>query len=86
MLCGHHARGGTVKDDHLYVIMNMHWEGCEFGLPGLPEPYRWRVFANTAATAPEDVWEPGTEPVLHDQRRFVTGARSVAILVGRATT
>ena len=84
MLCGHHARGGKVKDDHVYVIMNMHWEGCNFELPRLPPSYHWRVFANTAAPSPEDVWEPGTEPVLHDQRLFQTGPRSVVVLVGRA--
>ena len=84
MLCGQHARGGAVKDDYLYVIMNMHWEGCTFELPVPPASYQWRVFANTAAPSPEDIWEPGTEPVLHDQRRFVSGPRSVVILVGRA--
>jgi isoamylase len=84
MLCGRHARGGTVKDDYVHVIMNMHWEGCIFEPPSLPHGMTWRVFANTGATAPDDIWEPGTEPVLPDQRRFLTGPRSVAILVGRA--
>jgi glycogen operon protein len=84
MLCGRHARGGTVRDDYVHVIMNMHWEGCIFEPPSLPHGMTWRVFANTGATAPEDIWEPGTEPVLPDQRRFLTGPRSVAILVGRA--
>jgi isoamylase len=84
MLCGRHARGGAVKDDYLHVIMNMHWEGCLFELPALPERHSWRVFANTGAAFPHDVWEPGSEPVLEDQRRFLTGPRSVVILVGRA--
>jgi isoamylase len=83
MLCGRHARGGAVTDDYLHVIMNMHWEGCQFELPGLPQGMTWRVFANTGAHAPEDIWRPGIEPVLGDQREFLMGPRSVAILVGR---
>jgi glycogen operon protein len=43
----------------------------------------WRVFANTGAASPDDVFEPGTEPELTDQRSFLMGPRSVAILVGR---
>jgi glycogen operon protein len=84
MLCGRHACGGTVRDDHLYVMMNMHWEGCLFELPVLHEGMTWRVFANTGAPAPQDIWEPGVEPVLEDQGRFLTGPRSIAILVGRS--
>ena len=78
------ARGGTVNDDYVYVAMNMHWDGASFGLPGLPSGMSWRVFANTGAEPPHDVWELGQEPVLEDQGRFFMGARSVAILVGRA--
>jgi glycogen operon protein len=83
MLCGRHARGGTMTDDYVYVAMNMHWDGASFGLPGLPAGMTWRVFANTGAEPPHDVWEPGREPELDDQGQFFMGARSVAILVGR---
>jgi glycogen operon protein len=83
MLCGKHARGGRVADDDVYVGMNMHWDGCTFELPQLSEGRTWRVFANTSAPPPEDVWDLGAEPVLSDQTVFLMGPRSVAILVGR---
>jgi isoamylase len=83
LLCGRHARGGRVPDDYIYVAMNMHWDAAPVELPGLPEGMTWRVFANTGATPPDDVWEPGAEPELQDQRSFLMGPRSVAILVGR---
>jgi isoamylase len=84
MLCGRHARGGAVTDDYVHVMMNMHWDAVVFELPVLPEGMTWRVFANTGAEPPDDIWAHGAEPLLEDQRQFLTGPRSVAILVGRA--
>jgi glycogen operon protein len=43
----------------------------------------WHVFANTTMAAPEDIWEPGQEPLLADQQHFLAGPRSVVILVGK---
>ena len=83
MLCGKHARGGTVGDDYIYVGLNMHWDGCTFEIPQLGGGMSWRVFANTSAPTPEDVWDLGQEPQLDNQRTFLLGPRSVAILVGR---
>ena len=83
MLCGKHACRGNEPDDYVYVAMNMHWEAHNFELPGLPEGMQWHVFVNTGVAAPEDIWEPGSEPVLSDQHNFLVGERSVIILVGR---
>jgi glycogen operon protein len=83
MLDGHHARGGTVKDDFLYVAINMHWDSHTFELPGLPAGTAWHVFANSGVASPDDVWEPGSEPVLSDQQAMILSDRSVCILVGR---
>lgn len=83
MLCGHHARGGTERDDLIYVAINMYWEALTFELPQIPPVKSWHVFANTSVESPEDVHEPGQEPRLGNQRHFLVGGRSVAILVGR---
>jgi glycogen operon protein len=83
LLCGRHAKVGTVQDEYLYVAMNTHWEAHGFELPQLPRGVRWHVFANTWMPAPDDVWEPGTEPVLSEQSWIMVGERSVVILVGR---
>ena len=37
----------------------------------------------TGAPSPEDSLEPGTEPVLENQRSFLVGGRSVLVLVGK---
>ena len=83
MLCGKHARAGTVQDNYVYVAMNMHWEGQWCELPGLPSGMQWHVFANTGAPSPEDIWEPGNEPLLSDQHGLLVGDRSVVILIGK---
>jgi glycogen operon protein len=82
-LCGRHARGGTVVDSSVYAAMNMHWESHEFELPPTLPGNRWHVFSNTGAPAPEDIWEPGHEPVLSNQTHLLVGARSVVVLVSR---
>jgi glycogen operon protein len=83
MLCGKHAAGGTTVDNYIYVAMNMYWETLPFEIPGLAEGMKWYVFVNTSAAPHEDIWEPGSEPPLEDQHRFLVGDRSVVILVGR---
>ncbi len=82
MLCGAHAKGGTARDDFIYVTMNMYWDALPVELPHLPEGVRWRVFANTDMPSPQDIFAPGDEPVLADQSAVLAGGRSVMILVG----
>ena len=83
LLSGKHAKGGTVDDDFIYVGINMHWDALPFELPGLPRGLKWRVFANTSMPSPDDIWEPGSEPVLQDQQAFTAAGRSIFILVGK---
>lgn len=83
MLCGLHAKGGTVRDDFIYVAMNMHWEPHGFQLPKLLPGMKWHIFINTSMQPPEDIWEPGNEPALGEQSWVMVGERSVVILVGR---
>ena len=83
MLCGKHAHGGQREDDYIYVAMNMHWESHWFELPGLPKGTQWHAAANTGAPPPEDIWQPGTEPLLENQAGILVGDRSVVVLVGK---
>ncbi|MBN1913330.1 MAG: glycogen debranching protein GlgX [Candidatus Omnitrophica bacterium] len=83
MLCGKHAKGGKVDDNSVYVAMNMHWQMHGFELPKLPDYISWHVFANTDASPPYDIWEPGKEKKLDNQNEFLVGPRSVVILVAK---
>jgi glycogen operon protein len=83
MLCGQHAKAGSVEDNYIYVAINMHWEAQWFEIPGLPEQLRWHISVNTGCTSPDDIWEPGTEPKLENQHGILLGDRSIVILVGK---
>jgi isoamylase len=83
MLAGPNARGGTVRDNFIYVAMNTHWDSHWFNLPQLPDNMRWHVFANTSAADGQDIWEPGQEPLLDNQGGLLVGDRSVVIMVGK---
>jgi len=83
MLCGDHARDGAVKDEMIYVALNMHWEPHRFEIPRLTADRAWHRFADTFAASPDDIVEPGQEPRLAEQLGVEVGPRSVVILVGR---
>ncbi len=83
MLCGKHAKGGTVKDNSIYVAFNMHRENLTFNLPQPPKDNRWHVLVNTGVNPPEDIWEPGHEPLLPNQSNLWIGSRAVVILVAK---
>ena len=72
-------------DDVVHLALNMHWESHAFELPAPPPGQSWHIFVNTTRPSPEDVWEPGEEPLLGDQRSILLGARSVIILVARSS-
>ncbi|MCB9497585.1 MAG: glycogen debranching protein GlgX [Fibrobacteria bacterium] len=83
MLCGKHAKGGSVQDDTLYCAINMHWEMHGFELPDPPPGTRWHVAINTAMGSGQDVWESGAEPPLGDAREILVADRSIMVLVAR---
>ncbi|MBE9195198.1 glycogen debranching protein GlgX [Synechocystis sp. LEGE 06083] len=83
MLCGQHAKGGKVKDNQIYVAMNMHYESLWFELPAPPVGTVWHVFANTGAQPPADIHPPGQEPPLECQSSMLIGDRSVVILLAK---
>ena len=75
--------GQYANDDFIYVVMNMHWEMHVFELPQLPGKMTWHVFANTGMESPDDISEPGKEPLTESQSEILVGPRSVMVLVGR---
>lgn len=76
-----HLPGGG-RDDDIYVMLNACELGLSFELPRLPGDRRWRRVVDTMRLPPEDIAEPGAEPVVES---FVhpVGPRSAVVLVGR---
>lgn len=71
-------RGESVGDDDLYVMINGHWDDCDFMLQD-GESSRWRRVVDTGRQSPEDFIEPGKEPKLENAKCTLRG-RSIAVL------
>lgn len=65
----------------IYAAMNMYWDPLEFELPYPPRGTKWHLVANTAARSPEDIWEPGHEPMVADQARIGVAGRAIVVLL-----
>ena len=48
--------------------------------------YKWHVFANTEMAPPDDICEPGEEPLVESQDEVLVGGRSIMVLVGKNDT
>jgi isoamylase len=83
LLCGKHAKEGTVEDNYIYVAMNMHWEMNVFELPRLPDGTSWYMAVNTDVAPPQDIWNVGEEKLCENQHEILSGPRSVMVLVGK---
>ena len=83
MLCGEHAKQGLSNDDFLYVALNSHHEMHGFQLPRLNYSKKWYVAVNTDAETGRDIWLPGEEQVIDDQKEILVGPRSIMVLVGK---
>lgn len=50
---------------------------------GRPYPFGALVFGNTGMPAPDDICEPGSEPLTDNQQEVLLGPRSIIVLVGK---
>jgi isoamylase len=73
------------EQDCVYLAANSWWEPQTVELPELPAGMAWCQFADTAAAPPGDAAEPGSEPVLADQRHVTIAGRSAVALNAKTT-
>lgn len=83
MLDGGHAKNGALKDNMIYVAMNMYWEALPFELPALRDNKKWHISVNTDMPSPDDFHPISKEPVIENQNMIMAGPRSSIILIGK---
>ncbi len=66
----------------LFLMFNAAPEPVDFSIPNPERNKIWRLAADTSRPAPEDLYDPGTEPSLQDQVSFRVEPRSSAIFIG----
>jgi len=71
---------GQTEPD-LFVMFNAQTVSVDFAIPELPGDRIWRLAADTARKAPDDLYEPGKEPSMQGQVTFRVEPRSSAILL-----
>ena len=80
---GYHSLAMTLyephQDERVHVLFNAYWDALDFTLPAAPPGRRWRRVLDTALPSPEDIAEPGQEPVV-PEGRYQAAARSTVVL------
>ena len=71
---------GQTEPD-LFLLFNAGMSAIDFFIPALPAGKIWRLAVDTSRTAPDDLFEPGKEPLIQGQNGFRLEARSSAILL-----
>jgi isoamylase len=71
---------GVAPDIHL--IANAHWETGIFQLPGLNNR-KWHRFVDTSLPGELAIMDEANLQVLDNQDHYLTGARTVVVLIGR---
>jgi len=74
-----HLRCQTEEDQFIYILVNAHWEAHRFGLPAIPDGYRWY----TAFESEGFSSEPGNEKLREELSAISLGPRSTVVLVAR---
>lgn len=84
LYCGDYGeRQDGTKDDHFFVAYNMHWEPHEFALPHLPKGMCWHVSLDTADQKNNGYFQPGSEPLVSNQRQLMVSSRTILVLIGK---
>jgi isoamylase len=68
-------------DPDLFLMFNAHGRPVDFSIPALPPGKAWRLAVDTSRTAPDDLFDPGKEPLVQSGVAFRLEARSSAIFI-----
>jgi glycogen operon protein len=68
-------------EPHLFLMFNSDTDSVDFAIPSLSSNKIWRLAADTARIAPDDLYEAGNEPSMQGQISFRVEPRSSAIML-----
>jgi glycogen operon protein len=64
----------------LFLLFNAGSSPVDFFIPALPAGKIWRLAVDTSRAAPDDLFDPGNEPLVQSQNGFPLEPRPSAIL------
>jgi len=71
------------EDTDIYLMTNSAIKRQAFLLPLATPAKKWFLCVNTANHSPDDIFAPGSERLLTDQKKFIVDERSTVILIGK---
>jgi glycogen operon protein len=71
---------GQTEPD-LFILFNAGTSAIDFFIPALPTGRIWRLAVDTSRTSPDDLFDPGKEPLMQRENGFRLEPRSSAILL-----
>ncbi|MBR4180341.1 MAG: glycogen debranching enzyme, partial [Treponema sp.] len=77
--------GAATRSDEndFYIATNTDIYDLTINLPTLTDGRKWHLVADTSLQSPEDIFEPGSEEELHEQRRYVLLSGATVVLIGK---
>jgi len=70
-------------DTDIYLMTNNAKKKQLFLLPVAAQGRRWHLSLNTANDAPDDIFTPGSEHLLTDQKKFQLQEQSTVVLIAK---
>ena len=74
---------GNPDENDFYIATNSDIYDLTITLPALSNGRKWHLVADTSLQSPEDIFEPGFEEPLREQRRYVLLSGASVILTGK---
>jgi len=68
-------------DNDFYIIYNAEAESVIFSIGPAPLARRWHRAIDSSLPSPEDLCEPGMEPILMPQDEYAVAPRSIVVLI-----
>ena len=75
--------GSGAGDNDFYVATNTDIYDLTITLPALADGRKWHLVADTSLPGIEDIFEPGKEELLREQRRYVLLSGATVVLIGK---
>lgn len=71
------------RDNDMFLMFNAGEKKCTFVIPKSPGGNVWTVALDTAKPPPDDIPEPGTEPILRGVSKYDVHSRSMVVLMSQ---
>jgi isoamylase len=75
------SEGKAALDDDIFMMFNANLTPGTFHLPSPPGGGIWKMAINSSNPSPADLFLPGDEPLLDNEKAFVLEERSLAVLI-----